>query len=109
MGIVSGIRASTCNRIHSMKIPLSLIPVLTISLGLSSCADFFGGNTQNDYQRGVASGRAQVIRQKYWEKQNKPVETPPLEKRYTPIVVPEHILPDGTIIEAHTEYVETVY
>ena len=87
---------------------LPLIFVLTASLGLSSCA---GGSRSltREYQRGFAEGRAQEIRQGYWEEQYKPVETPTLEKRYTPIVVPEHTLPDGTLIEAHTEYVETVY
>jgi len=62
-----------------------------------------------DYQRGVADGRAQAIRQRYWEEQNKPVEPPPaLEKRYTPIVVPGYTTPDGVIIESHNEIVETV-
>lgn len=62
-----------------------------------------------DYQRGVAEGRARIMRQLYWEEQNKPVESPPvLEKRYTPISVPEYTTPDGVIIEPHNEIVETV-
>jgi hypothetical protein len=88
---------------------LTIIPILTISLCLNSCAGFFGsGSKEREYQRGVAVGRAQVMRQKYWEEQNKPVETPQLDKHYTPITVPEHTLPDGTLIESHTTYVETV-
>lgn len=61
-----------------------------------------------NYQRGVADGRAQVIRQKYWEEQSRLPATEPLEKQYTPITVPEYRTPDGVLIEAHTEYVETV-
>ena len=92
---------------------LPWIVVLSASLGLTSCADFFSPYDQSagkgrDYQRGVAEGRAQVMRQKYWEEQNKPVETPALEKRYTPITIPEQTLPDGVMTEQHTEYVETV-
>ncbi len=91
-----------------MKIFPSII-VLSASLCLSSCAGFFGsGSKERDYQRGVAAGRAQEIRQRYWDEQNKPVETPALERHYTPIVVPAQTLPDGVMTEQHTEYVETV-
>lgn len=98
--------------IKTMKI-LPWIVVLSGSCGLTSCADFFmpydqNGSKGRDYQRGFAEGQTRIIRQKYWEEQNKPVETPALEKRYTPITVPEQTLPDGVITEQHTEYVETV-
>jgi hypothetical protein len=93
-----------------MRILSASIPVITISLGLCSCADFFGGNTHDHYRRGVADGRAQVIRQRYWKEQNKPLQAlPVLEKRYTPIYVPERTTEDGLIIEAHQEIVETVH
>ena len=93
-----------------MKKLLLFIPVIALSLVLSSCSDFFGGNLHDDYRRGIAAGRAEVIRQRYWEEQNKLVEPPvTLEKRYTPIFVPEHTTPDGVIIEAHQEIVETVH
>lgn len=91
-----------------MKITYSTILAI-LSLGMTSCADFFGtSDKDSDFKRGVAAGKAQFIRQQYWEAQNKPVETPALEKRYTPITVPEQTGPDGVIIDAHTEYVETV-
>ena len=80
--------------------------VTGLPFGLTSCADLFG--TKSDYQRGLVAGRAQIIRQRYWEERNKPVEAPVLEKRYTPIAVPEYTTPDGVIIEPHDEIVETV-
>lgn len=89
-----------------MKMHLMLIFIGT-SFSLTSCADLLG--RKSSYQRGVAAGRAQIVRQKYWAEQNKPVEQPALKKRYTPIAVPEYTTPDGVIIEAHTEIVETVY
>ena len=103
---------STMNRAssHVMK-TLLLFTIAGISLGLTSCADLFpSSNSKSEFQRGIETGRAQVIRQRYWEEQNKTVEPPPaLEKRYTPIVVPEYTTPDGVIIEAHKEVVQTVY
>lgn len=91
-----------------MKKMLSFIPICTISLSFISCAgesDKLG----RAYRLGVAQGRAQVIRQQYWEHQNKPVEPPvTLEKRNTPIFVPEHTTQDGVIIEAHHEFVQPV-
>jgi hypothetical protein len=87
-----------------------LIFAIIIPLGFTSCGVYSErSNKTQEYQRGVAEGRAQIMRQKYWEEQNKPVEPPPLQKRYTEITVAEQTLADGTIIEAHTEYVETVY
>jgi hypothetical protein len=93
-----------------MKKLLLFIPAITLLLVLNSCSNFFGYNPHDDYRRGVAAGRAEVIRQRYWEEQNKLVEPPvTLEKRYTPIFVPEHTTQDGLIIEAHQEIVETVH
>ena len=103
---------STMNRAsyHVMK-TLLLFTIAGLSLGLTSCADLFSSTTKkSDFQRGIDAGRAQVIRQRYWEEQNKPIAPPiTLEKRYTPIVVLEYTTPGGVIIEAHKEIVETVH
>lgn len=90
-----------------MKSSLQLT-VTSLSLMLTSCAGLFG--TKTEFQRGVEAGKAQVIRRIEWEARNKPIEPPPvLERRYTPIEVPEYTTPDGVIIEAHREIVETVH
>lgn len=88
-----------------MKYPFVLLAILP---GFTSCTDFFLPYNQSAaYRRDMENRRIQAVRQQYWETRNQPV-LPVLEKRYTPIVVPEHTQADGTVIEAHTEYVETI-
>lgn len=94
---------------HVMK-SLHLFTIAGISLGLISCADLFPSfDKKSDFQRGVEAGRADIIRRGYFQQINKPAEALALEKRYTPIVVPECTTPDGVIIESHNEIVETVH
>ena len=94
------------------------------ALALSSC-----GYTARDlqkakdhaYQRGVAAGRAAIVRKEYHDEQEARENTymtgenghpllPPLpvKRRYYEIPVPAHTAADGVRIEAHTQNIEVI-
>jgi hypothetical protein len=93
-----------------MMKPLLLLANLGVLAGLTSCGDFFVPYEEKmtALREREARLRDATIRPQFWESQSVPVAEPVLEKVYIPITIPEHTLPDGTVIETHIEYVEIV-
>lgn len=88
----------------------NLLISLVVLTSFTSCTDFGVPYNQTAAYRGEQENRRiQAVRREYWERQNQPMATPVLEKSYTPVTIPEHTLPDGTVIGEHIEYVETVH